>query len=78
MPTVFRLGPYRFFFYASGRDEPHHIHVEREDNIAKYWFDPIRLRNSGGFIRFELMQTVRIIAHNRSSLMEAWNDYFNR
>jgi hypothetical protein len=43
MPTVLRIGPYRFFFYAGDRDEPPHIHVEREDKIAKCWLNPIRL-----------------------------------
>jgi hypothetical protein len=42
MPTVLRVGPYRFFFYAGDRDEPAHIHVEREDKVAKFWLDPIR------------------------------------
>ncbi len=36
MPTVPHDGPYRFFFYASDRDEPVHIHVERDDDIAKF------------------------------------------
>ena len=27
MPTVLRFGPYRFFFYASDRDELVHIHI---------------------------------------------------
>ena len=33
MPTILRIGPYRFFFYAGDRDEPLHIHVERDDNV---------------------------------------------
>jgi hypothetical protein len=28
MPTILRIGPYRFFFYAGDRNEPQHIHVE--------------------------------------------------
>ena len=78
MPTVFRVGPYRFFFYAGDRDEPHHIHVERDDKVAKYWVDPIRLQNSGGFSRVELNQIHSIIAENRDFLMEAWDEYFGR
>lgn len=31
MPTVLRSGPYRFFFYAGDRDEPPHVHIERDD-----------------------------------------------
>jgi len=45
MPTVLRVGPYRFFFYAGGGEEPPHVHVERDDNIAKFWLDPIRLKS---------------------------------
>ncbi|MGH7393728.1 MAG: DUF4160 domain-containing protein, partial [Candidatus Rokuibacteriota bacterium] len=37
MPTVLRSGPYRFFFYSGDGGEPPHIHVEREDNTAKFW-----------------------------------------
>ena len=40
MPTVLRVGPYRYFFYAGDRDEPPHIHVEREEKIAKFWLEP--------------------------------------
>jgi len=28
MPTILRIGSYRFFFYAGDRDEPQHIHAE--------------------------------------------------
>jgi len=78
MPTVFRDGPYRFFFYASDRDEPYHIHVERDEKVAKYWLDPIRLRNSGGLDRLELKQIPSIVEKSQESLMEAWNEYFSR
>jgi hypothetical protein len=43
MPTVLRLGPYRFFFYAGDVDEPSHVHVERDKDKAKFWLDPVRL-----------------------------------
>jgi len=36
MPTVLLLGPYRFFFFSGDRDEPLHIHVERERMLAKF------------------------------------------
>jgi len=78
MPTVLRVGPYRFFFYASDREEPHHVHVEREDNVAKYWLDPIRLQSSGGFNRLELRRIRAIINENHINLMEVWNEYFGR
>ena len=44
MPTVLCIGPYRFFFYAGDRNEPEHIHVERDRSNAKFWLDPVRLQ----------------------------------
>jgi hypothetical protein len=46
MPTVLRAGPYRFFFYAGDREEPPHVHVERDEKVAKFWLDPVRLQNA--------------------------------
>jgi len=77
MPTVLRIGPYRFFFYSGDRDEPLHIHIEREDNIAKFWIDPIRLQRSGGFGRKEINNIHKIIQENHNQIIEAWNEYFN-
>lgn len=54
MPTVLRDGPYRFFFYSGDRDEPPHVHVERDDCEAKFWLDPVRLERSRGFSRKEI------------------------
>lgn len=77
MPTVFRHGPYRFFFYATDRDEPVHIHVEREGKVAKFWLDPVRLDRSGSFKRSELGQVGDILIKHHDRLLEAWNDYFH-
>ena len=76
MPTVLREGPYRLFFFASDRDEPSHIHVERDDNVAKVWLDPVRLQGSGGFSRVEIVQIEKLVIENRDRLLEAWNEYF--
>lgn len=76
MPTALRIGPYRFFFYAGDRDEPQHVHVERNDKIAKFWLDPVRMQSSGGFSRAELNRIQKIIQENHFKLVEAWNGYF--
>ena len=78
MPTVLRIGPYRFFFYAGDREEPPHVHVERDDKIAKVWLDPIRLQRSGGFSRREIDRVQKLLRANHAKLLEAWNDYFDR
>ena len=36
------------------RTEPPHIHVERDECLAKFWLDPVRLESSRGFARAEL------------------------
>ena len=77
MPTVLRSGPYRFFFYSGDKDEPLHIHVERDDNVAKFWLDPVRIQNSGGFNRKEINEILKLVQENGELLESSWNEYFN-
>lgn len=77
MPTVFRSGPYRFFFYSGDADEPPHLHVERDDNEAKFWLDPIRLARSRGFAAKEIHRIEELIRNNQQDLMERWDEFFN-
>jgi len=76
MPTVHQDGPYRFFFYAGDRDEPPHVHVERENKKAKFWLGPVRLQNSGGFSRTEINRIQRLVEDNQEILLRGWNEYF--
>jgi len=77
MPTVFRIGSYRFFFYSGDCDEPVHVHIEKEDKIAKFWLDPVRLQRSGGFRAIEINDLQKKIQDNQEKIIEAWNEYFN-
>ena len=77
MPTVLRLGPYRFFFYAGDAGEPPHVHVERDRDKAKFWLDPVRLQNSGGFGRTEINRIQKLVEENREDLLRGWDEYFN-
>jgi len=76
MPTVLRVGPYRFFFYSGDGHEPAHVHVERDHRVAKFWLDPVRLSRSCGFGRAELRDIDRIVNEHAGELLENWNDYF--
>ncbi len=76
MPTVLRVGPYRFFFFAGDRLEPPHVHIERESDRAKVWLDPVRLQDSGGFRRTEINRIVDMVRENELRLLRAWNEYF--
>lgn len=77
MPTVLRVGPYRFFFYAGDREEPPHIHVERDDNIAKFWLEPVRLQGSGGFNRGEINRMRRLVEEHQQKILESWYEFFD-
>jgi Domain of unknown function (DUF4160) len=77
MPTVLRSGPYRFFFYAGDREEPPHVHVERDDCEAKFWLDPVRLQTSFGFTASELRRVEKLVVENQQLLLDRWNEFFN-
>jgi hypothetical protein len=76
VPTVLRSGPYRFFFYSGDRNEPPHVHVERESRRAKFWLQPIRLEDSAGFGRAELRTLERIVVAHSDVFLETWHDFF--
>ncbi len=79
MPTVLRIGPYRFLFYSLDAGEPAHVHVKRDRAEAKLWLDPIvRLEWQRGFSDHELKFIRRLIEEHREFLLKEWNDYFNR
>jgi hypothetical protein len=76
MPTVLRVGPFRFFFYSGDGGEPPHVHVERDDCEAKFWLDPVRLERSHGLSRKEINRIRELIEENREQLLESWNEFF--
>lgn len=77
MPTILRDGPYRYFFYASDSDEPPHVHVERDDRIAKIWLGPARLSSSGGYRRPEIIRILSIAKLHEQEFTEAWHEFFS-
>ena len=77
MPTVLRSGPYRFFFYANDRDEPPHVHVERDESRAKFWLGPVRLFDSGGFSRTEINKLRVLVVESESVFLKAWHGFFD-
>lgn len=76
VPTVLRSGPYRFFFYSGDRREPAHVHVQRDNDIAKFWLVPVSLVGSVGFSRSELRRIEDLVLGSQSMLLEIWNDFF--
>ncbi|MEW6201505.1 MAG: DUF4160 domain-containing protein [bacterium] len=54
MPTVLKVGRFRFFFFSNEWDEPIHIHIESGDEYAKFWLEPVQLAKSVGYNAKEL------------------------
>jgi hypothetical protein len=77
MPTVLRVGRYRFFFFSNEGQELPHIHVEAGSDQAKFWLDPIDLASNYGFRAHELNEIEQIIEQHQDELMEAWDGYFD-
>ena len=78
MPTVLRSGPYRMYFVSHDLNEPPHIHVDRDDESAKFWLAPVALARNLGFNAIELRRIERLVAENEPQLLEAWNEHFRR
>ena len=76
VPTVLRSGPYRVYFHSHEPNEPPHVHVDRDDQSAKFWLKPIALVHNLGFSPVELRGIQRILKENESSLLEKWNARF--
>ena len=76
MPTVFRKGPYRFYFFSHEPNEPVHIHVDRDKSSAKFWIDPVCLARNVGFSSVELNKIQKIVKEHEKQIREAWNGYF--
>jgi hypothetical protein len=74
MPTVLRIGPYRFYFYSNEKGEPPHIHVQREQFLAKFWLNPVTLAGSKRFSSHELRTMQKYIEENTEIFLEAWNE----
>jgi hypothetical protein len=78
MPTILRVGPYRFFFYSLENNEPPHVHVESTDKVAKYWLSPVELGSNHGFRSHELTQVRQLVLDNQDLFLEAWHAHFDR
>lgn len=77
MPTLLRVGPYRLFCYAGDRDEPPHVHIECDENEAKFWLSPVRFQSNKGFSRKEINRIQKLIEDHQEQLLRGWRDFFD-
>ncbi len=76
MPTVLRVGRFRFFFFSNEGEEPPHIHIQAGGDEAKVWLLPVEVAANYGFIGPELKQIERLVEEHVDELLEAWNEHF--
>jgi hypothetical protein len=76
MPTVLRVGRYRFHFFSNESQEPPHIHVKASGDEAKFWLDPVQLAANYGFNAREINEVEDLVQLHRSQLLEAWHEHF--
>ncbi|MBU2446436.1 MAG: DUF4160 domain-containing protein [Bacteroidetes bacterium] len=77
MPTILRIGPYRFHFYSDERNEPPHIHVATTDGECKFWLEPVQLARNKGLPPHMLREIERLIFEHLEFLKEKYNEYHN-
>lgn len=74
MPTILRIGPYRFFFFSEESGEPVHVHVIREQSEAKFWVTPtVSVADNDGFAQHELRKITKLVKENRELIEYEWN-----
>lgn len=78
MPTIYREGPYRFFF--NSREETRmHVHVECADGDAKFWLEPlIALANFHQLSSKDLARIENIVREHRDDFIAAWQRHFGQ
>jgi Domain of unknown function (DUF4160) len=76
-PTVFRHGPYRFFFF-SREERRMHVHVQSADGEAKFWVEPrIELARNHGLSPQDLSRIEGLVEEHAAEIRNAWHDHFN-
>ncbi|TCT18126.1 uncharacterized protein DUF4160 [Thiobaca trueperi] len=75
MPTVMKIGGFRFHFYSDEGAEPPHIHVRCADGECKFWLSPIALARNRGIPVHDLREIERLVFENKQILTEIYDEY---
>ncbi len=55
-----------------------HVHVARENMVAKFWLERVKLQSNDGFGMSELGRIEKLIRGSADLLRERWNEYFGK
>jgi hypothetical protein len=76
MPTVLRIGAFRFYFYSHEPNEPPHVHVDHGEATIKVWLAAVEVAKNRGFRAHEIGGILEMVEAHREALLEAWHDHF--
>ena len=76
MPTVFREGEFRFYFFS--REETRkHIHVSSANGEAKIWIEPeLSVSKVIGLSNQDVNKILKIVEQRFEEINEYWNTHF--
>lgn len=75
MPTVLRVGGFRFYFYG-GDHLPAHVHVRNADGVVVIEIETTKVRRTEGEVRDKDLKRARaLVAEHRALLQHAWDDF---
>lgn len=77
MPTLLRIGAFRFYFYSHEPNEPPHVHVDRGEATIKIWLGTLEVAKSRGFRAHEIGGIIAMVEEHRTAFLEAWHGYFD-
>ncbi len=76
-PTIFRDGPFRFFFFSREEDRLH-VHVQSPEGEAKFWIEPvIELAHSYQLSDQDLKRALQLVAGHEQEIRDAWRRHFD-
>jgi len=75
MPTVLRIGSFRFHFYSDEGSEPPHIHVRTPDGECKFWLEPIVLASTKGVKPHDIRAIERLVFEHKMALLSAYDEF---
>lgn len=75
-PTIFREGPFRFYFFS--REETRvHVHVHATAGEAKFRLEPrIELARNYGLSMRQVNAALRLIREHEDEIRKAWKTHF--
>ena len=78
MPTVLRIGAFRFHFYSDERHEPPHIHVATSEGECKFGLEPVRLARNRRVAPHVVRMIEKLVFENQVLLLEKFYEFHPR